>query len=398
MTVFDLVFHMFSQERVMLIGCRTGKLALKEFRRVEDDDKRDLQTMENLVRTPFGAGNVQINGGQANESMAYWDGAPLNAIGYGDLQALIPTQDALQEFKVMTDNLPAEYDRFAGGIINFTTKTGTNRVHGTAYEYLRNKVLNANNFFNNQSGISVPAFTQNQFGGTFGGPLVIPHLYNGKDKTFFFVSYDGFRLRQGLPLLFTVPTMAERNGDFSNLRDANGNLIPIYDPAPAVFNSATGQYSRTQVGCNGVLNVICPQNIDPTAKILANLWAPPNLPGEQFTNVNNWVGNASEGGDTNRFTVRVDQNVSDEQRFFGRYTINKWYNLAIDPFHTKAYPLQIGTPEDYTIQQAVGLRTVTLLRLPRWETLNSPTYGRAIFEPREVWGMICPRWGRDRRR
>ena len=306
-----------------------------------------------VTLNPFGAGNVQINGGEANQSMSYWDGAPLNAVGYGNLQALIPTQDSLQEFKVMTDNLPAEYDRFAGGIINFTTKTGTNRVHGEAYEYFRNKVLNANNFFNNASGLAVPAFTQNQFGGNFGGPIVIPRLYNGRDKTFFFVSYDGFRLRQGLPLLFTVPTMAERNGDFSKLRDSTGAVIPIYDPATTVFNAATGQYSRTQVGCNGALNVICPQNIDPTAKVLENLWAPPNLPGAQFTSINNWAGNASEGGDTNQFTARVDQNISGKQRFFTRYTINKWNNLAIDPFHTNAYPLQIGTPENYTTQQAV---------------------------------------------
>jgi len=241
-----------------------------------------------VTLNPFGAGNFQINGGQANQSAAYWDGAPLNAIGYLNVQALIPTQDALQEFKVMTDNLQAEYDRFAGGIVNFTTKTGTNRIHGEAYEYIRNKVLNANNFFNNASGLAVPAFTQNQFGGNFGGPVVIPHLYNGRDKTFFFASYDGFRLRQGLPLLFTVPTMKERAGDFTDYLDANGNPIPIYDPASTVLDPTTQQYVRTQISCNGALNVICPAKLDPTAKVLANLWGMPNLPGQQPGNVNNW--------------------------------------------------------------------------------------------------------------
>jgi outer membrane receptor protein involved in Fe transport len=312
------------------------------------------QSGQNMVTlNPFGAGNFQINGGQANQSAAYWDGAPLNSIGYLNVQALIPTQDALQEFKVMTDNLPTEYDRFAGGIVSFTTKTGTNQIHGEAYEYLRNKVLNANNFFNNASGLAVPAFTQNQFGGNFGGPVVIPHLYNGRDKTFFFASYDGFRLREGLPLLFTVPTLSERAGNFTDYRDGNGNLIPIYDPASTVFNPATQQYTRTQISCNGALNVICPANLDPTAKILTNLWGAPNLPGQQPGNVNNWAGNASEGGDMNQFTIRVDQNISDKQRFFTRYTINKWDNLPIDPFHTDTYPLTIGTPENYTIQQAV---------------------------------------------
>jgi hypothetical protein len=314
---------------------------------------------QNMVGlNPFAGGNFQINGGEANQSAEYWDGAPLNAMGQGNMLALIPTQDALQEFKVMTDNLPAEYDRFAGGIVSFTTKTGTNSVHGEAYEYLRNKVLNANNFFNNAAipVTAVPPFTQNQFGGNFGGPVVIPGLYNGKDKMFFFVTYDGFRLREGLPLLFTVPTMQDRTGDFTDYVDGNGNLIPIYDPASTVLNPSTQQYTRTQISCNGTANVICPQNLDPVAKMLTSLWAPPNLPGVQSGSgiINNWTGNASEGGDMNQFTARVDRNISDKQRFFGRYTINKYNNMAIDPFHTDTYPLAIGTPETYTIQQTVA--------------------------------------------
>ena len=312
---------------------------------------------QNMVTlNPFAGGNFQINGGEANQSAEYWDGAPLNAMGQGNIMALIPTQDALQEFKVMTDNLPAEYDRFAGGIVSFTTKTGTNRVHGEAYEYLRNKVLNTNNFFNNASATPVPAFTQNQFGANFGGPVVIPGLYNGKDKMFFFVSYDGFRLREGLPLLFTVPTMQDRTGNFTDYVDGNGTMIPIYDPASTVLDPSTQQYVRTQISCNGTLNVICPSNLDPVAKMLTSLWAPPNLPGVQSGSgiINNWAGNASEGGDMNQFTARVDRNISDKQRFFGRYTINKYNNLAIDPFHTKTYPLGIGTPETYTIQQSVA--------------------------------------------
>ena len=306
-----------------------------------------------VTLNPFAQGNIQINGGAANQSAAYWDGAPLNTHGYFNLLALVPTQDALQEFKVQTDNLPAQYDRFAGGIISFSTKSGTNKLHGYAYEFLRNKVLNANTFSNNAAVVPVGAFTQNQFGGNAGGPIVIPHLYNGKDKTFFFASYDGFRLRQGLPLVFSVPEMAWRNGDFSDLRDTNGNLVPIYDPATTRKDPVTGNYIRDQISCNGTLNVICPDKVDPTAKILANLWGPPNAPGRQFTHVNNWVGNASNGGDMNELTFRLDQNASDKQRIFSRYTINKYMNLEIDPFHTHAYPLQIGTPEDTTTQQIV---------------------------------------------
>jgi hypothetical protein len=312
-----------------------------------------------VTQNPFAQGNIQINGGAANMSAAYWDGAPMNSSGYVNLLVMVPSQDALQEFKVQTDNLPAQYDRFAGGIISFSTKSGTNQVHGEAYEYLRNKVLNANNFFNNRAGIPTGAFTQNQFGGTFGGPLVLPHLYNGKDKTFFFTSFDGFRLREGLPLTFSVPTMAMRAGDFSGLVDANGNQIPIYDPTTTcgvagnppcqVDSQGNPIYTRKQFPGN----IIPPDRLDSASKVLSNLWGKPNTPGTQNGLVNNWAGNASEGGDMNEFTIRVDQNVSEKQRLFGRYTINKYNNLAIDPFGTHAYPLQIGTPENTKTQQMV---------------------------------------------
>jgi hypothetical protein len=262
------------------------------------------------------------------------------------------TQDALQEFKVMTDNLPVDYDRFAGGIMSFTTKTGTDRLHGAAYEFMRNKVLNSNNFFSNANGVPVGPFTQNQFGGNVGGRII-------KDKLFFFASFDGFRLREGLPLVFTVPTQAERAGDFSKTLDTNGNLIPIYDPLTTCGASGNpacatpGVYTRTQFSYNGVPNVLPPNRIDSTAKFQTALWGMPNSAGQQYTGVNNWAGSASEGGDMNEFTVRLDQNVSDKQRIFERYTMNKYDNLAIDPWHTDTYPLSIGTPENTTTSQAV---------------------------------------------
>jgi len=304
-------------------------------------------------QNPFGPGNIQIGGGEANQNAAYWDGAPLN-IGYQNMLALVPGQDAVQEFKVQTNSMSAEYSRFAGGVINLTTKSGTNQFHGSAYEFLRNKVLNANDFFDNASGVPLPPFTQNQFGATFGGPVVIPHVYNGHNRLFFFVSYEGFRQRTGLSVLGTVPTPAERAGDFSNLRDAKGNLIPIYDPTTTRPDpNNPGHFLRDQISCNGALNVICPQNIDPAAKTLANLWSEPNLSGQPFTNVNNWATAASQGGDSDQFTARVDKNVSDRQRIFARYTISKLLNLEVDPFHTHYYPLSVGAPEHFTTQQAV---------------------------------------------
>src|SRR5262249_45195935 len=156
---------------------------------------------------PFAWGNYQIGGGQSNQHASYIDGASVN-VAYINLTSLVPTQDAIQEFRVQTNNLGPEFGRMSGGAINLTTRSGTNQFHGSLYEFLRNKVLNSNTFFNNRAGISRPAFTQNQYGGRVGGPVQ-------KDKTFFFFSYEGFKLRQGASYTYTVPTDAQRAGDFT---------------------------------------------------------------------------------------------------------------------------------------------------------------------------------------
>jgi hypothetical protein len=127
----------------------------------------------------FAFGNFQVGGSvQAGQSASFVDGAPVN-LAHGNVYTLVPSQDAMQEFRVQTNNLGAEFGRFSGGVINLTTKSGTNEFHGSAFEFLRNRVLNANTFFNNTSGIQRPPFHQNQFGANIGGPIV-------KDKTFLF--------------------------------------------------------------------------------------------------------------------------------------------------------------------------------------------------------------------
>ena len=130
----------------------------------------------------IGFGNYAIGGGFGNQSSFYIDGVASNAPA-GNLNSLIPSQDMVQEFRVVTNNVGAEYGSYAGGIINLTTKSGTNAFHGTAYEYLRNKVLNANDYFSNQAGLARVPLIQNQFGGTIGGPII-------KDKTFFFFGFE----------------------------------------------------------------------------------------------------------------------------------------------------------------------------------------------------------------
>jgi hypothetical protein len=187
---------------------------------------------------PFAMGDFQVGGGQAGQSAILVDGVPTNG-SYLNVVTYVPTQDAIQEFKVQTNAMGPEFGRFAGGIINFTTKSGMNSFHGEAYEFLRNKVLDANDFFLNRAGQPVPPFTQNQFGGNLGGPIL-------KNKLFFFGSYEGYRLRRGAAITGTVPTAAEFNGDFSNFRDSSGNVIPVYDPLTT---------------CGVLGNAACPQTV-----------------------------------------------------------------------------------------------------------------------------------------
>lgn len=284
-------------------------------------------------QNPFAWANFQIGGGQANQSASYIDGAPNNA-SYVNLTALVPTQDAVQEFKVQTNSLGPEFGRFAGGVINLTTKSGTNTFHGSAYEFLRNRSLNANTFFNNRAGVARPAFSQNQFGVNLGGPV-------RKDKTFFFASYEGFRLRQGQSYVYSVPTDAMRAGNFADYRNASGAMIPVYDPLTtcgrlgnaACATGANGAETISRLPFPG--NVVPNNRIDPAARVMTNLWGRATGPGLPFTAVNNFTTNASVGGDNDQVNFRGDHTFSDKQRGFARYTRWTNLNLPIDPYGTK---------------------------------------------------------------
>ena len=285
-------------------------------------------------QNPFAWGNYQIGGGMANQSMVWLDGSPVNG-SYINITALIPTQDSLQEFKVATNNLSPEYGRFAGGVVNFTTKSGTNDIHGVVWEYLRNKVLDANTFFNNKNGTPRGAFTQNQYGFNVGGPIFIPKIYNGKNKTFFFVDYEGFRLRQGASYTETVPTLAERGGDLSSLAAAQGRNV--YDPlttcgtgAPGTPVCAAGVATGTRQPFAG--NQIPTNRINATSLKLLNLYPLPNATGSA-NGVGNWISNSSQGGNNSETVVHIDQNVSDKQHITARYTYWGNLNLPTDPFH-----------------------------------------------------------------
>ncbi len=157
--------------------------------------------------------------------------------------ALRPAVDAVREFKIQTNLYSADVGRNSGAVIDVISKSGTNQLHGSLFEFLRNSDVDARTYFN-AKGTAFPAFRLNQFGGSLGGPVVIPHLYNGKDKMFFFVDYEGFRNSTQIFERGNIPTLRMRQGDF-------GELLPntlIYDPLTTIPNPAkAGTFLRTGV-------------------------------------------------------------------------------------------------------------------------------------------------------
>ena len=269
-------------------------------------------------QNPFSWGNYQVGGSFANESAEYLDGQPLN-IGYINLPIVIPTQDSIGEFKVQYNNVGADWGKYSGGVVNFSTKSGSNSFHGEAYEFLRNKVLNSNEYFFKQSELAAgksntpPPYVQNQYGFNVGGPVI-------KNKTFFFVSWEQFRLRTGQVTTTTVPLTAMRQGDFSSLLPA----IQLYDPF--TVDLATGNrvaYKNNQI----------PKS--EWSKAGQALWdkyfVPPTDP---TATVNNFISASSSGGNNNQFVARGDQVISDKTRVFGRFTYFGLLDLPTNPLGT----------------------------------------------------------------
>src|SRR2546427_9915099 len=199
-----------------------------------------------IYQRPFDNGAIadwSINGGQNRNNEFLLDGAPNNSIQGGNNIAFVPPVDSVQEFKIITNSYDAQYGRTAGGVINVSLKSGTNALHGSVYEFARRKELDSSEYFFKVNNLDKPAHKLDQYGFQLDGPIEIPGLYNGRNKTFFMVNYEGYKEATPNPATYTVPDAAQLRGDFSNLRDAQGRLITIYDPATGRLDN-TGQWVR----------------------------------------------------------------------------------------------------------------------------------------------------------
>jgi hypothetical protein len=340
----------------------------------------------------FAAGNYQIGGGNSNQGSVLVDGVSTNT-SYGNAVELVMDQDSIQEFNVQTHNNTAEFGKYTGGVINMSTKSGTNAFHGTAYEYVRNTIFNANSFFAKRNNSGKQNWHQNQFGGNFGGPIF-------KDKAFFFADYQGYRQTNGQLVLVTVPTLAELTGDFRELYDTSKTPqpapTPIYDPLTTcgkLGNPACTQAQslnqaplRQQFSYNGQLNVIPPSRLSTVAKNLMAfpIYAKPNVagtPGSQGPTLN-FSRLSTAGGINDQYTIRGDQNLSSRQTLFERYTAWSSKNIDPTPFpENNLYYIALA-PEVFTTKQMVfgdtyvfNSKSVADIRLGylRWNYNRIPT-------------------------
>ncbi len=261
---------------------------------------------------------ISINGGPSSLNSFILDGGNNNTSFLADVNAN-PTVDAVEEFKVQSNVMSSEFGFTAGGVINIVTKSGTNQYHGVASYFVRNDAFDARRAYT----ASKEVFRYHQYGGSLGGPISIPKLYNGKDRTFFFFNYEGWKNTRFRSNILTVPIEEQRNGNFANLFDANGRQITIYDPNTTRANPSGSGFIRDPFAGNAL-----PANrLDPVSKAMLQFYPLPNqAPSNVLTNSNNWIGQVDEKRDMNQYTVKADHRFSDKNSFTFRYLQYKHFN------------------------------------------------------------------------
>ena len=310
-----------------------------------------------------------INGAPGFSQQVLIDGIDMQNIGApGFIAEATPPYEAVEEFKVQNTLYPAE---FGGGfgVMNFTMRSGTNAFHGGLFEFFRNDALDSRTFF---TGSTKALLRQNEFGGTFGGPVVLPK-YNGRDKTFFFVAYSRFELRGGVPVgaFVTLPTAAQRSGNFADYP------FPIYDPA-TTSPDGRGGFQR-QVFAN---NQIPASRISAVAQRTLPLIPQPDLPGF----FNNYLSRANQPSTDNDWSLKIDHQLTSNQRLSGA-----WWSAHGDTTINGAVAGELNPGYRVTPTTASGLRvnhsytiTPTLLnRVGFGYTPTSPTWSRWLLDPRE---------------
>src|SRR6266481_5418664 len=252
-----------------------------------------------------------VNGGRSNTSAILFDGQDTRNNSTLD-NAYTPPQETVGEVRFITNNFSAEYGRSAGGVLVAAGRSGGNRLHGSVYDYLKNDKLNANSWTNNRNGTARGRQRHNEYGFSVSGPVAIPHVYDGRNKTFFLFNWEQVNDHGANQQNLTVPTALQKSGDFSQTFTKSGALIRIYDPLTTMPDaSQKSGYSRLPFPNN----VIPANRIDPiTRKMLGYLPDPTLSVSPQL--LPNWTATFPQITHTDRWFTRADQNFGDKNRLF----------------------------------------------------------------------------------
>ena len=308
-------------------------------------------------------GNYQIGGAFSGQSLFFIDGVGSN-ISENNVNTLVPTQDVVQEFRVSTSDVSAEFGGYGGGVVQISTKSGTNQFHGSAYEYFRNTVLDANDWFSNHAGLGKVPLHQNQYGANLGGPAL-------KNKLFFFFSWEHEALSSASPASYVMPTAAELSGDFS------ADPQVIYDPA-------TGQ----PFPGNSIAN-----KIDPAALKLLQLETPNQSRVKQVPYTTNTFATVPAVGVQTQYNARIDASLR-KDTVFARYTFWNPHNVSVDPFGNKT---GAGPTGNYTQAAVLGdnhvftptsIAEVRLSYLENYNFQDPLSNGFDMSSVNSQWGAI----------
>ena len=281
----------------------------------------------NIANSTPPPNDVRINGGRANGIEFQLDGGSMmTGKSHGVTLTAIPDLETVGEFKVISNGMSAEYGRASGGLVEVATKSGGNDPHGQAFEYFRNQLLNANSWEQNWSSPWVQGekaqravFHQNDYGALVGGPVFVPKLYDGRNRTFFLFDFEGFKKRTGaVNQLGAAPTEAEREGDLTGMLYA-GTGVMMWDPLGNITKDENGNFIKTTpLGGDG--KHVPASRIDPLARRVLSYMALPNhAPTPGYSQYNGFLGQSRQSQDRNSWNLRLDHAVSHEHRLYLRF-------------------------------------------------------------------------------
>jgi len=318
---------------------------------------------------------ASVNGGMTRTSNVLLDGTTQMNTSTGNV-GYTPPMNSVGELKLVTNNFSAQYGMSGAGIVTMSTKYGTNTFHGSAYEYMQNTIFKANGWYPNHVGQPRTPLHYNEYGFTLGGPVLFPRLYNGRNKTFFFVNFQWNPTTTPDPISASIPTAAMRTGDFSGLVDENGKKITIYDPDTTQLVPGT-KNTWTRSPFPG--NIIPPGRINPIALKVLNYYPLPNSPGTEGI-YNNYQATPSRTTKADNFLIRVDQNFGTNNKAF--IFIGRSASTAITPLVNIAFP-QTGTngnPGEVKNNPWTGAISDTWTITPNLLAEFRGNFSRALFQ------------------